>query len=394
MNFSLQQYQALEEFASITAGSLDVQTVYSELADIVNRVIPNGGMSLNLLTPSRTHFKTQIRTGEVAPGRSVGDSYKLANTFAEYVVLSRDPVTELWSDVDKLRDKWPGLVPQFELGYRSWVAVPVFSNDEVIGTLVLRKKEEVVFSEIESQFLKRIAVHVGGAVSKYSVIEELEAKQERSIILLELSKLLSEISGLKESIEGIGPLISKVLPVDRFIVSEFNIGSQKGRDLGIWGTAIPEWDSIEHKQVVNAHPPNSFSTENRALIIPTSTIISADETTEPGLYYGAKVKLVSMMISSLFVSGKLRGGVSVRSFIPDAYNQQDLLFFQEIAAQLNHYISAAEAREKELAAILKSEHMNLTQKIAAKSTEFEKISQLLRQSAEISERDRLGRRER
>ena len=389
MNFSLQQYQALEEFASITAGSLDVQTVYSELADIVNRVIPNGGMSLNLLTPSRTHFKTQIRTGELTPGRSVGDSYKLANTFAEYTILSRDPVTELWSDVDKLRDKWPGLVPPFELGYRSWVAVPVFSNDEVIGTLVLRKKEEVVFSEIESQFLKRIAVHVGGAVSKYSVIEELEAKQERSIILLELSKLLSEISGLKESIEGIGPLISKVLPVDRFV-----IGSQKGRDLGIWGTAIPEWDSIEHKPMEIVKSPSYFSTENRALIIPTSTIISADETTEPGLYYGAKVKLVSMMISSLFVKGKFRGGVSVRSFIPDAYNQQDLLFFQEITAQLNHYISAAEAREKELAAILKSEHMNLTQKIAAKSTEFEKISQLLRRSAEISERDRLGRRER
>ena len=49
LEFSTHQYQALEKLAALTAESLDVQTVYSQLADIVNQVVPNGGMSLNLI---------------------------------------------------------------------------------------------------------------------------------------------------------------------------------------------------------------------------------------------------------------------------------------------------------------------------------------------------------
>lgn len=370
MEFSVEQYKALENLAVLTAQSNEVEDVYSELASIVEAIIPNEGMIFNLLTPSRDRFTVQVRTGALPPNREVGQSYDLKGTFVEQVVSSGSWQSESFAIAEELEKAGVGLMHTFQMGYRSWLAVPIVANQEIIGTLHVQRKNTERFTADDAEFLERVAIHVGATASKHRLAEEHRLAYERSDAVLAVGKILSEISELSESIDRTAEVISQTLPVDRFVVSSYDPESEGSTDLGIWGVAIPEWDSMEEKSL-RVHSPSHFSTDDRARIVPTDVILSAEPESQPGLAYGAKAGLVSMMSSSLFVGGLFRGTISVRSKRPHAYDEVDLVFLQEIAAQLNQYIAAEEARDSERVAIRESERLGAERRIAAVQMEFQ-----------------------
>ncbi len=370
MDFSFEQYKALENLAVLTAQSNDVEDVYTELASIVEVIIPNEGMIFNLLTPSRHQFVVQIRTGDIPATREVGQSYDLKGTFVDQVVSSGEWQTESFTNAEDLVKTRPGLRPAFDVGYRAWLAVPVFAESELIGTLHVQRKQSGLFTEDDAAFLGRVAVHLGSTVHKHRLVEVHRLADERSDAVLAVDKILSEISELSESIDLTAEVISQSLSADRFVVSSYDPETERSTDIGIWGVAIPEWDSMEEKPL-RVHAVSHFSTDDRARIVPTDVILSAEAETQPGLAYAAKAGLVSMMSCSLFVGGLFRGTISVRSKRPHAYDEVDLVFLQEIAAQLNQYIAAEEARESERVAIRESERLGAERRIAAVQMEFQ-----------------------
>jgi signal transduction histidine kinase len=370
MNFSNRQYEALQTLAVLTAESSDVEGVYSRLADIVDDIVPHEGMIFTLL--ERDRFIIRIGTGDLPPSREFGESYSLTGTLMEYVVSKRKWHSVVFTERSQLDGVYSGLLPAFDVGYRSWLVVPVFSGAEIIGTLHIRRKEPKSFNELDAIFMEQVVIHLSAATKKYQMLESRRVELVRSDVALELSGVLSQATTLEGSVATIGALISKTMPVDRFAISLYDSDRELSRDVGIWGEPIPGWDSIEEKPL-GIHDSSHFTLEDRARIVPTAVIESAELESQPGLALGAAVGLVSMMSASLFVQGVFRGTVGVRSRKKEAYDGQSLRFIQEISAQLNQFISASESRRNEIAALTESESLKTDQAISAVQTEFQQI---------------------
>ena len=123
MKFTNRQYEALETLGVLTAESLDVQDVYSRLANVVADIVPHDGMVFSLLE-SDLHA-IRIVTDDLSTSRKSGKAHNLNGTLMERVLSTKHWQSFVCSESSQLEGMYSGLLPSFDMGYRSWLVVPV-----------------------------------------------------------------------------------------------------------------------------------------------------------------------------------------------------------------------------------------------------------------------------
>ena len=168
----LVQEQALfAEIGRVISSSMDINEVYDDFADQVQKLITFDRISLSLLDREDDTLTNTYVVGLEAEGRRVGEKFSVLDTPAEDVV--RTARTNLvQGSADVLRARYPSMVFH---NMRSVVMAPLIFKNEVIGLLNVRSLKENAYGQRDVDMLTQVARQVAAAVAN----SQLFAQQSR-----------------------------------------------------------------------------------------------------------------------------------------------------------------------------------------------------------------------
>ena len=159
------QNAALAAIGRVVSSSLEIEDVYAGFAAQARDLVPFDRISVNLIHEGADEFHTAYAIGTRVRGRRAGDSTPLAGTFTEQVCRQRRAAFFHSESRDETLGKYPGLVPEYETGLRSFLSAPLVYKDAVIGTLNFRSLDYNTYSPQHIEMAELIAAQVAGAIA-------------------------------------------------------------------------------------------------------------------------------------------------------------------------------------------------------------------------------------
>ncbi len=164
----------------IIASTLNIDEVYERFAVEVRKLIPFDRIHVNLRNPDGETFTIAYTSGIDIAGRRPGDKVRLAGSISEAPCRTRTGLLLHPANEAELAGRFPNAssVTTFRAGMKSIMAVPLISQDEVIGILHFRSKMRNLYTPKDLLLAERIASQIAGAVANAQLFAELKSTKD------------------------------------------------------------------------------------------------------------------------------------------------------------------------------------------------------------------------
>jgi len=128
----------------------------------------------------------------------------------------------------------PGQLPAFIVGMRSFLGVPLFFRDDLIGVLQLQSKEQNAYSQWDFGLAERIGNQIAGAVANSQLYSEFKRLAAENLVMAEIGRIIGSSVDPDEVYDRAGEVLREVIPFDQSVLSL--IDRQKGTVTPTWMT--------------------------------------------------------------------------------------------------------------------------------------------------------------
>ena len=188
------QNAVLAEIGRVVSSSLDIEDVYALFANQTLQLIPFDRISINMIRQETGEFVTAYVIGSPVPSRAVGETTRIAGTFTEHVIQSRQATVFHPGSKEAMLGRFPGLVPEYASGIRSFLSVPLIFNDRVIAVLNFRSLSEDTYTHHDLEVAQLIGAQVAGAIANSQLhAETVEADRILQEQAAELTRSNAEL---------------------------------------------------------------------------------------------------------------------------------------------------------------------------------------------------------
>lgn len=188
------QNAAIAEIGRIITASLDIEEVYAGFAELTRRLIGFDRIVISLLSRDSDDFTNAYVIGAPVSNRDQGDMIGLKGTFTDEVIRQQRAILFLPESLEETRTMFPGLLPQYRSGLRSFISVPLIYKDATIGVLHFSSAKPNAYSEYEVAIADLIAAQIAGAIENSHLhTETLEADRVLQRQAQELARSNAEL---------------------------------------------------------------------------------------------------------------------------------------------------------------------------------------------------------
>ena len=343
----------MAEIGQIISSTLNIEEVYERFAEEVHKFIPFDRIAVNIINPEERTFRILYVSGPQVNQRRGGEIIPLAGTGTEEVRRIRASVLMREENQEEILSRCPGLLSIFKAGFRSIMMVPLFSKNEVIGTLNLQSKNPNAYTEMELRLAERVGTQIAGAMANAQLFMERERAEkalreseeearrlaQENAVMAEIGKIISSTLDIEEVYERFAEEMHKLISFGRVAV---NIIDPKSYTLNIpyvSGTQVTNRRTGEVVPLAGTGAEEIMRTRTSILIHEENreAIVSRC----PGLVPIIKAGFQSIMMVPLISENEVIGVLTIQSTQADAYTERDLRLAERISSQIAGAIANA-----------------------------------------------------
>jgi len=232
----------INEVTALTARTTSLERIYQAVAEAVGRLIPFDALGVALIDRDRG----EVRVLDVAARTALPEVYDmripLADTMTSWVAEHRAPFR-----IDDVSDStMPSVTRDLMVrrGLCSGIAVPLFSQGDVIGTLNATRREVRGFTENDVEVLSEVARPLASAIAHARLHAEILQRAEELSALNRTSQLITARLDLPSVLETISGSVTSLMGSTGCGIGLFNTERTAIEHVAAHGFRSPEWRAL------------------------------------------------------------------------------------------------------------------------------------------------------
>ncbi len=327
------------------ANNLDLERAFQTVVEGLRTLTGCERVSLAIIDKTLEHF-TMVALDQPRPELNKGTTLPLSATASAGDLLAGHP--HLTPDLDTEVD-YPGERALYDAGFRSRINLPLMVGEQVIGALNLASRQRAGFTEVDLPVLQQIADVLAIAIENSRLFATEKKRTQQLEAIHKVGERITAIVDLDDLFRTVVAMIKDIFSYDtNYIVlvegNEFVVKS---------GTRLGQ------QSVANFRMPLSQRSLTGLVITSGKPLISNDLEKEPKFFRIEEVKdLKSMLLAPIKVSKGVIGALGIGDPTANAFDEIDLVTFENLAGQIGIAIQNAQlfATEKKRARQLEAIH--------------------------------------
>ena len=299
------------------ARSLDLEDILDTVLREVHRLIPCGTSTIFIFDPDSTvrvrrwqeerieHYRSPIH--EHLP--EFETSRRLRETNAPLVINDTE-TSPLWVSLPNHRP------------IRSWLGAPLSHSGVFLGELDLDSPDPNQFTEEDAELVHALAIQVAAALHKARQLQEEQRRAARFRALNDVNQAISQLD-LRSVLEVVYQKISRLMDTSTFFIALHDAEAHQVQIVGSYDHGVPRADEVQADDVGIT---GLVLRTRKSLIVHDSQI----DNVPPEMIVQDEMPC-SLMMMPLMTLDAIVGAITVQSYIPYAYTQDDIDMLETIA---------------------------------------------------------------
>ena len=190
---------------------MSIEDVYQLFAKEAQKLISFDRISINLINLEEGAVVVAYVSGLEIPGRRLGDSFLLKDSFTEKIKCDRLSLLNQPETIEELEGQFFKFIPLFQAGLRSMIGIPLVSRDVVIGVLHLQSTKVKAYTDQDLRLAERIASQIAGAIASAQLYNEHKRAEAALRESEEVEKQLAQENAI---VAEIGRIVSSTLKIE------------------------------------------------------------------------------------------------------------------------------------------------------------------------------------
>ncbi|MHC1781721.1 MAG: diguanylate cyclase [Anaerolineaceae bacterium] len=316
--------EALQAIGLVINSTLDYSQMLNLVLEQIGRVLTFDVASI-LMKDGDEIFITAVR-GFDNPDEIILKRFNLIDESPNILVLNqRKPVI-----VTSVQEEFPSFQKGVSRMIQSWMGIPLFSRDEIIGFLNLDSEQPDHFSDYDKMTAEAFANQVAIALENAHLYTESQRRLKEQAIQNEIARSISLKLDSQEFYDMLYQQIGRFIDIGIFVIANYETGAET-------------WETVYYRKKDRVLEPftskleeglSGYVLQNRApLFLSNSAMV--DEFTRKSGYSSLISTPKSIMIIPLIVSDRILGALGAQNDEKEnAYSQEDFNLFSSIGSQI------------------------------------------------------------
>jgi GAF domain-containing protein/signal transduction histidine kinase len=258
---------------------------------------------------------------------------------------------------------------------RSWLGVPLLSQNRVIGVLSVQDLAPRAFNERDQQFLSALANQLAIAIERATLFNERERRLAELAAINRIGTLISSTLDLPQMLEAVYQALNEFLQLDAFFIfvyraQENEIVLSLEVDEGVKAlehrVRVPSTGSLTER-IIQSRQPLHFHNLAEDRI---------DQDLSPHSFGNVERQSASWLGVPLIVGdNEVVGVISIQSYTPGLYGEQELEFITTVASQLALGVQNAQLLAQAREQVEQLRLVNRVSLVATETMDHERIYQ-------------------
>lgn len=325
-----QQAENLREATATLGTTLELQPLLIKILDAIAQLVPYDGASI-FLEHSQDEMELvilrQLSKPQSFPGKKVEKTY----VWKEMAISHQTSIiTDSHVDNGKAADC-----------LRSWMGVPLITQDKVIGYIGLESCSPNPFTERDATIAQTFANSAAIALGNARLYQDALRTAERRAVLHRISQDVVRFTQDSEQIyAAIHDAASKLMPCDVFIVALWE--EAKGENVSVY--IVEAGHRFEPRRVPSGKGlTGAVINEGKSLILRNETEIQQREV----FHFGSPQHVQSVVAIPLRIGERVIGMISAQCYEPYAYGDEEQALLEMLATHAATAIENARLFEEQ-----------------------------------------------
>ena len=203
----------------MAGSSLNMETAFHEFAGQVRKLIGFDQLMISTIDWTEETLTRAYISGLDVLGHELKSVAPLSTTSAAISAYEDRSVTLNVADPLDVIDRFLDIMAPWKAGLRSFIMVPLHSQDRVIGIMQIASTSSDGYSSRDLQIAERIGNQIAGAVSNSQLFQLTSHHAHEEAIFAEIGRIVSSSLDIEEIYDRFAAKLSELIPFDGLIVN-------------------------------------------------------------------------------------------------------------------------------------------------------------------------------
>lgn len=334
--------QIIAEIGRVISSSPDVNEVYETFTELVRQILPADRLVVTALEEESDNFVILHGSGVNVTDKQPGARIPSNGSLMPVVTETRNSVLFRPINITEVERQFPTLVSIYRAGLRSFLSVPLFVGDRIVGSIQFFSESENDYRRRDLQIAESVASQIAGAIASSFLRESEKQTAVENAALAEIGQIITSATDIRPVFERFGQLVGDILPCDRLVVVMTDPDTHTATDTYVYGARVPGWREGTVHEISNTAFEKIFNSRQVHYLPSIAEGLEDSPATRDALL---KAGLNSSLMVPLWSSGMMIGCLSFSSTRESVYTPRYIDLAERVSDQVAGAIGNARLYE-------------------------------------------------